>query len=315
VKEWKVFRGQWTELQTRGRGDTGTRGIQLLTASPHLGISASSLAHRAGFTFVELLISLTLTTMLSFVLGAMILAAHEGWEHSSGLNDANQQARISQERIKYMVSQAGQYKIAGQPTTLGVAVVEQTYTFVKSPEILVVWSGGRLGGMAAQGVQARLPLVSEVVIYTPDADDPSRLVEVIDPADFSSLDFRAANFESRVKSILKSKTSQPILLVDRVRTSKLNGFSSNPPQVGNVRFEKLESPTDAELSGITPGTPEWFNLVWAQGIVSSASGMRQTSIRMEFQIEPRPIPLDGSDVTTTAIPYFASASYRYVYLP
>jgi prepilin-type N-terminal cleavage/methylation domain-containing protein len=273
-----------------------------------------STRNRRGFTFVELLMSLTLMSILSVVLGGMILAAHDGWEHSNGLTEANQQARISQDRIAYMVSQAGQYKPAGQPTTLGIAVVEQTYLLVKSPEILVIWSGGRMGGMAANGVLTRLPTVNELVIYTPDPSDPTHLVEVVDPNNVNSLDFRAANFSTSVKTILKSPSCQKTLLCDRVHTSNLSMFSFSQTAVGNIRFEKLDSPTDTELSGIVAGTPAWFNLVWAQGIVSSSTGMRQSTIRMEFQVEPRPLPLNSS-AAVSAIPFFNSASNRYVYQP
>lgn len=312
------------EFKSWRRSDAVTRRIGHVSASSRLRVPVhppstvhrrSSITRRSGFTLVELLVSLTLTTMLSFVLGAMILAAHDGWEYSDGLSEAHKQTRISLERIKYMVSQAGQYQLAGQPTTLGVAVVEQTYGTVKAPEILVVWSGGRTGGMAALGVQSRLPTVNELMIYSPDPADPSHLVEIINPSDASTLDFRAANFALRVLAILKSSSIQKTLLCDRVRTSTLYSSGKQKPVAGNVRFENLDSPTDAELSGIAAGSPEWFDLVWAQGIVSSSSGMRQTSIRMEFQIEPRRQPLDTSNVTTVAIPFFGSASYRYVYQP
>jgi hypothetical protein len=273
-----------------------------------------STSRRCGFTFVELLMSLTLTSILSVVLGGIILAAHEGWEHSNGLSEASQQARISQDRITYMVSQAGQYRLTGQPTTLGIAVVESTYLFVRAPEILVIWSGGRMGGMSALGVQTRLPTVNELVIYTPDPSDPTHLIEVVDPANTNSLDFRAANFSTSIQTILKSPSCQKTLLCDRVHTSDLSMFSFSQTAVGNIRFEKLDSPTDAELTGIVAGTPAWFNLVWAQGIVSSSTGMRQTTIRMEFQIEPRPLPLNSS-AAVSAIPFFNSASNRYVYQP
>jgi type II secretory pathway component PulJ len=287
-----VDSGQWTGNGTRGR------------------------SHAHGFTLVELLISLTLTTMLSFVMGAMILAAHDGWEHSNGLSEANQQARTSQDRIKYMISQAGQYRLTGQSTTLGIAVVEQRYPLVNSPEILVVWSGGRAGGMVSAGVQSRLPRVNELVIYTLSSANPTRLMEIVHPTDASDLDFRAADFASRVRDVLTSALCQEILLCDRIRTSELFSLGPSPTVAGNVRFERCDSPTDAELQSVAPGSTAWFDLVWAQGIVSSGTGMRQTNIRMELQVESRSQPPGtGSATTTTAIPFFASASYRHVYQP
>ena len=328
-RQWTVNSGRWTVDGGFPKRKPGSQSFRHAIHNPRFTIHNSpftihhppstvhhppSTTPRRGFTLVELVMSLTLTSILSVVLGGMILAAHEGWEHSNGLSEASQQARISQDRITYMVSQAGQYKLPGQPTTLGIAVVEQTYLLVKSPEILVVWSGGRMGGMAANGVQSRLPTVNELVIYTPDPSDLTHLIEVIHPTDTNSVDFRAANFSTSIQAILKSPACQKTLLCDRVHTSDLSLFGISQTAVSNIRFEKLDSPTDAELSGIVAGTPAWFNLVWAQGIVSSSTGMRQTTIRMEFQVESRPLPRNSS-AAVSAIPFFGSASNRYVYQP
>lgn len=269
-----------------------------------------------GLTLVELMIALTITSLLSVVLGALTMAVQTAREHTEGLGDANIQADVSFERIKHMVSHTGTYRLADRPTTLGLAVVTRTWSILELPEVLVVWSGGRDGGMAEAGLQTRLPQINELVIYAPSPENPQELQEITAANSLGSIDFRAAGFSQTILSLVDSPNVERTLLSDRIRTSQLSAFSNySGATVGNVRFELTNSPNDAELAAAVPGTAAWNDLPWSQSIVGSDSGLRQSTLRMEFQIVPRTAEPTSDEVSASAVPYFGSTSYRYVYNP
>ena len=279
-------------------------------------------ARREGVTLVELTIAIAITSMLSVVLGGLILAVQTAREHTEGLQEAVTFAQATTDRIQTMVREAGVYQMAGSETTLGLAVIPHESAGIELPDTLVIWSGGRNGGMAAAGVQQRLPQLDELIVYTPSLTDPSRLVEIAFPGSSSRIDFRAANFATTILSLLSTSAAEQILICDRIRTSVLadgnvssgsNGGGSGG--VSNVRFELEQTPNNAELATTVPGTDTWNSLSWAQGIVSGDSGFRQATLRIEIQIEPRTDQPSGGDQTPIAVPFFGSASYRYVYQP
>jgi hypothetical protein len=258
----------------------------------------------------------TITAMMSIVLGGLVMAVQTAWQHSNGLEEAGTQGRTTIERIEYMISHAGLYRANGQPTTLGLAVVTHRWSLFDLPDALVVWSGGRMGGMAAAGVQQRLPRADELVIYTPDPKDPQRFVEITVPGNTSSIDFRSSSFNPTILSLIESRQAESTLLCDRIRLSRLQQWAQyDESVVANVRFELSLTPSDGDLASTAPGTSTWNGLMWSQGIVAGDSGMRQATVRMEMQIEPSDETPPGTEYTAVAIPFFGSASYRYVYQP
>lgn len=273
-----------------------------------------------AFTLVELLIAMTITALLSVVLGGLVAAVHAAWSHTRGLEETEAQARVAFQRIQYMISHAGTYEIEGQPTRLGVAVVPHVWAFVELPDVLVVWSGGREGGMAAAGVQERLPRTDELVIYAADPDDASHLVEITVPDATAEIDFDATDFAETVRRLVDSSESERVLISDRIRKTPLPGFSQyEAEEVGNIRFELTQTPSDDELADVSPETEEWSALTWCQGIVAGDSGMRQVRLRMELQLDTNKSETTSNTTSnttsTTAIPFFGSASYRYAYHP
>lgn len=269
-----------------------------------------------GFTLAELLIAMTITSMLSVVLGGLVLAVETAWQYASGLEDATTQASAAVERIRYMVSHAGVYRTDERPTTLGVAVIKRPAGTARIPDVLVVWSGGRNGGLRDRGVQERLPRIDELVFYTCDARAPQRLLEITIPGNAQSVDLHDSDFANTARQLLASNNAQPVLLCDRIRPSALTatGFTDET-SVGNVRFESVQTPSDNNLADPAPGSTEWYRLAWAQGIVGRDWGLRQMTLRIELQVETRPSAPSGTATTTTAIPFFGSATYRYAYHP
>lgn len=269
---------------------------------------------RAGFTLVELMSSLVILTMTMTVLSGLILAISQAWDHSSALEESRQQAQATMSRIRWMVQQAGTYRVSGQSTTLGVGTVSQTWQFYQAPSALVVWSGGAAGGMADLGVQSRLPVASELVVYAPDAQSPSKFVELTFPGNSTQVDFRAAGFATVVGTLMTSPNRVSVKLCDRLRVITSQEFSKfGTPSVGNARFELAYSPTDAQIAGVSPGSQSWNDLPWAQGMVGADNGLRSFNVRIELLLERDPAKPQTDNSFTTALPFFGSANRRYVF--
>lgn len=302
---------------------------------------------KSGMTLAELLISMTILSMMAVVLAGMSNAVNSAWSYTRGVEETDLQAQAAIERIQYMVSQTGTYKLTDQPTRAGIAIVNRPVGKNELPDVLVLWTGGRSGGMAASGVQARLPIVSELLIYSWDANTPTNLIEAAFPGQTAVFDFTASDLSTQVTNLLSSTTAEIIPLCDRLRVSSLSSTStttttatptwpsspygpsmpmsapssvsspstssSSTLSVGNVRFTLAQNPTDSELATATPQTTAWTQLNWPQGTFGNRSGMRQASLQIELQVEPSGIAR-ASD-TVTAIPFFGSASLRYAYEP
>ncbi len=297
---------------------------------------------KRGMTLAELLISMTILSMMGVVLAGMSNAVNSAWSYTKGVEDTDLQAQAAIERIEYMVSQTGTYKLAGQPTRAGIAIVNRPVGKSQLPDVLVLWTGGRSGGMATSGVQTRLPIVSELLIYSWDASTPANLIEAAFPGQTAVFDFTASDLSTQVTNLLSSKTAEVIPLCEQLRVSSLSStgttttttptgpsspYGPSMPMaapsrssttgstlsVGNVRFTLAQNPTDSELAAATPETTAWTQLNWPQGKFGNRSGMRQATLQIELQVEPDGI-VRASD-TVTAIPFFGSASLRYVYEP
>ena len=260
--------------------------------------------------------AMSITGLLAVVLSGLTVAVQTGWEQTHGVSDVALQARAVLDRVKYSVGQAGLYKISGQSTLLGLAMVERTRSLYKLPEVLVVWCGGRNGGMTAQGVLGRLPLASELLLYSPDPVNPRRLVELAFPTNNTPIDFAAADFATRILGLVDGGTAEPLLLCDKLRTSELTLFTGGAKAlVGNLRFALDRTPTNSEVAAAAPGTAAWAGLMWAQGIYGGDFGMRQAGLRIELQLEPLPDRRADATGATTAMVFYGSCAMRYVHVP
>lgn len=266
-----------------------------------------------GLTLVELMMSMMITSLLTLVVGGLTMAVRSSWDYTTGLHEAEQQAGIVIDRIRYMTGQAGAYKVGVGPTVLGLSVVPSVRGAVSFPDILVVWSGGRSGGIAENGVLDRLPTVDELVVYAIDANDPHVLKEYTFPGVTTSIDFTSLTFNASIRNLLASNYADGAVLANRLRISQLPEWVDGVARLqGNARFDLEEFPTDGELSEVSAGTDAWNGLTWAQGIVSGVSGLRQTNLSVELQVETLD---DGSEASADFIARFGSAGVRYMYEP
>ncbi len=292
-------------------------------------------------TLAELLIAMAIMGLMTVVLAGMSNAVNSAWAYTKGVESTEQQAAAAFDRIKYMLAHTGTYRLTGQPTRLGLAMVPRTLGTATIPDVLVLWTGGRNGGMSALGTQTRLPVASELLAYTWDSTNPSQLLEVAFPSSTNNIDFAATDFATTIASLLTSLTADRIPLCGHLRVTSLSATTPTPvttyptggmygpsisttpttttsttdasETIGCARFDIAWAPTDAELATATPGSTQWYQLNWPIGAVSGRSGMRQATLNLELQIEP-----DGVDAGTgsvNAIPFFDSGSVRYVYEP
>ena len=282
---------------------------------PALPAQGLQVCERRGLTLVELTMALTITSMLSVVMGGLVLAVQTAWEHTTGLEDAEVQARAALARIKYMVSQAGTYQQAGQSTWLGLAVIPHKAGNEELPDVLVVWSGGRDGGLSTADIQTRLPRIDELVIYAPAVDKPGHLVEVAIPSDTRDIDFDAIGFDELILALLESPQAEAALLCDRLRVINLADPASLTNRLtAGIRFDLDQTPNNTVLAGVIPGGTDWYDLPWPQGLVSSESGIRQATLRIELQLQGRE-PGTATGQSSISLPFFGSASVRYAYAP
>lgn len=271
---------------------------------------------RPAFTLLEVMIVMTIMPLLALVIGGLVFAVQTAWNHTQGLEETTAQSRAVIERVRFMVSQAGVYELPGSPTQAGIAVLPRLFGPYELPETLVVWSGGPTGGMAGQGVQPRLPLASELVVYIPADAAPNELLEVTFPGNSTPVDFRSVGFPATVRLLLASPGAQQTMLANRLRKVLLDGVGAVPGSVaGSVRFELETSPDDVALSTTLAGTQAWYELTWPQGMVSSTSGVRQATLRIELQCTVRDNEDRHVDLAEACLPVFGSASYQYVYRP
>jgi len=268
---------------------------------------------RAGFTLVELIFSMSVLSFSAAVFGGLMLAVNSGWDHATALEESRRQAQTSLSRIKWMVQQAGTYRVTGRPTTLGVAVIPTNWGSYQAPTMLVVWSGGSSGGMNAQGLQSRLPLASELVVYCPHPTAPTTLVEATFPTSNSTVDFASASFSSTIQSLLTSTTPQYVKLCDRLHVTV--STQAGLPTLANIRFEMTSSPTDTDIAAVTVGSQGWNNLSWSQGLIAADRALRTTNLRIELMLDPNPKLTATNNGYTTAIPFPGSVNRQYVYQP
>jgi Tfp pilus assembly protein PilV len=210
---------------------------------------------RSGLTLAELLISMTILSLMAVVLAGMSNAVNSAWSYTQGLEEADLGSRAALERISYMVSQTGVYKVPGQPTRLGMAVVSRTAGSTSVPDVLVLWTGGRNGGLATQGVQSRLPKIGELLIYTWDAAHPNVLLELAFPNQTAPFDFAASDLSSTVTQLIASNMAERMPLCERLRVSTQSSAQTETTSPGTSFSSGFFD--SSGYTGYPGGSPSW----------------------------------------------------------
>ncbi len=306
-------------------------------------------------TLAELLIGMAIMGLMTVVLAGMSNAVNSAWNYTKGVEVTEQSAAAAFERMKYMLAHVGTYRLSGQPTRLGMAVVSRSVGTATIPDVLVLWTGGRNGGMAASGTLARLPVASELLIYTWDSTAPSQLLEVAFPSSTGNVDFVATDFSTTITTLLANTTADRIPLCDHLRVSSLSttaatttGTSSGSGSYGSMTgfgstygsslpsgsSTTSTTTTSASAASQSVGCAR-FDIVLAPTdteLASATVGSTQwyqltwpqgtvgsrsgmRQATLNLELQIEPDGVVAGAGSVNAIPFFDSGSVRYVYEP
>ncbi|RMG32363.1 MAG: hypothetical protein D6725_17725 [Planctomycetota bacterium] len=269
---------------------------------------------RAAFTLAEMIIASAITGLLALVLAGMTMAIQAAWVHTRDVTGTTAAADAALQRIRWMVAQTGVYRDADGLPKVGLRVLSESWGPHEFPEILVVWSGGRDGHLHGGVFADRQPRFDELIVYAPNPEDPGLLCEFAFPEVAGHVDIYDRKFSQQLRRMLVSPQAEAIALCRNVRLCAVRetAMGKKKPYPA-VRFELRWTPTDDQLQGVVPGSPEWFALPWAQSVVTADAGLRQGTLAIELQLEPTGQASSPVPERTRAIPFFHSIRYRYVH--
>lgn len=264
-------------------------------------------AGRAGLTLLELMLAMTVSTILVGALSVLASATRQTATFSEGQAGALQHSQVILDRINRFVGQA--YATETYP---GVVVLDETVSSNRYPDTLVIWS-------PADGTPANAagpPLVRELTIIGPDPTNPRRLMEFTAPSDGRTVQLNEASLNttagrSLIQSIKTASTTTKTVLTPLVRiASTSHGNGGN--QRAALRFECELHPTAAEITAFRNGTLAWEDVAWPQGLVSSHAGLRQVWLRTELQLMSQDYSDAGvAPADAVPLPFLGSATLYY----
>lgn len=266
---------------------------------------------RLGLTLVELLISISIMSIIITGLSGLMLAVHQGWEFNEGHGRASQHARVALERISRAVSTA-----TATDENHGFAVVFTESGTNRFPDTLVVWRPGWPASASSPPANSDgTARISECVIFCPDPDLPNRLLEIRAPGDNRTIpinnSLNSSGWRTTLDTVKRAASSQRAVLTDLLRTaSGVSGLGGETRAA--VFFDSLVRPSANEWTAYQANTLDWDELSWPlgennpgpQGLFGIDSSMRQVWLRMEMQ-------LVAGTTTPVSVPFFGSATLYY----
>jgi prepilin-type N-terminal cleavage/methylation domain-containing protein len=258
---------------------------------------------RRGLTLAELLVATTIMLMIATAVATLAATVQSTNSFCQGYTVSAQHARVALSRIERTVQAA-----TANEQFPGLIVVTEQAGSQELPSTLVVW---RPAGPPAN--PTGLPLISELVIYSPDPAHPNDLLEIRSPTDNTPVPAATnmGNWRTLIDQLKTSGSTVKVVLTSRLRTAPLAGNYSDsltPADLrGTVRFRRLMAPSDQEWNQYRASTKSWQDLSWPLDSYRSTSGTRAVVCQTELQIAP------GSMATAafTAIPFYGSASITY----
>ncbi len=257
---------------------------------------------RRGLSLAELLISMSIMTIIAGTLGTLAMAIQMSSKYTRSHGAVVQHARVALDRIERTVREA-----TATEQYPGLVVITETVGTWKFPDVLVVWhpSGAPVNPDGP-------PLFSELVIFCPDVDNPNRLLEITVPTDNRPVPpmSDSAAWSSAVAAIRQSDDAQQVELTDLLHVAAVSDANGPASRRGAVRFEAELHPTENELGEFRAAALAWEDIAWPQSIYGSEFGLRQAWCRIELLLAP---PADDSSISANAqpIPFFGSAALYY----
>lgn len=261
------------------------------------------ISKRRGLTLAELLVASTIMLMIATAVATLGSAVHSANDFCRGYTTCGQHGRVALSRIERAVLNA-----TTSESFPGCIVVTEQAGSQELPNTLVVWSP-----TGAASAPAGLPLVKEIVVFSPDPAHPNMLQEIRSPSDSSTVPAvtNVSAWRTLTDQLRTSTSTTKVMLTDRLRTSPLTGNYSDslsPSDLrGNIRFRCLMAPSATEWSQYRAGTRTWQNIAWPLDSYRSTSGTRAVACQTEIQL----VPGSMSSAGVTAIPFYGSASITY----
>lgn len=262
-------------------------------------------ASRRAVTLTELLIAVAVMAMMAAALSTLATSVEIIGANGRGRNEAIQHARVTLERIQRNCREATCN--ATYPGFFAVPEVVGTESF---PVSLVVWHPA-----TAAANPGGAPLMSELIVYTTDGSDPSKLLELSDPADTrtSPLWTNLTTWRTEIASLRSRATAKRVVLTSLLRTALASTSTNGSAQrLGAVRFDCLVRPSATEWSEFQAGTRSWQDISWALDIYGKSTGMRQSWCQIELQLIPGSKMETNDSTGQSAIPFFGSAARYYM---
>ncbi len=248
-------------------------------------------------SLVELLIAVSILTLIAGVLGGLSRAVQMGFDYSQAHGTATQHARVTIERIVQLVNEA----VATEDYP-GAWVVDEAIDGTSYPDALVVWRPANRVPLSPAGP----PRINELVIFAPDPAAPNRVVEftVANDATAAPPLTDVAAWRTAVDAIRRAAGTTKTVLTDLAVTGASSGATQAVPS--GLRFEAFVRPSAAEWTEYKQGTRTWKNLSWAQGIYGAKTGLRQSRVRLSLQLTA-----GTSGEANQSDPFFGSAALYY----
>jgi hypothetical protein len=267
---------------------------------------------RHAMTLLELIVAMTVMTMVVGALGGLARTVQQSFEYSEGYGTATQHARVVLDRIAKTIGEA-----TASNQFPGCILVAETVNSVRYPNTLVVWHPKKTtsnpDGTAAN--PNGLPRYSELVIYCPNPRAPNQLLEIKDLAD-SLGEVPAVTETSRwqddltaIKNTAAASSPPPMLTSLLYACPAVSGAGTALGYRGAIRFETRLRPETVNCSA---SEDDWKKLPWVQGIYGSETGLRQVWVRMELQFVPGMVSSASDSGAVQAVPFFGSATLYYV---
>jgi hypothetical protein len=258
---------------------------------------------RCGLTLAELLVATTIMLLIATAVATLASTVQSTNSFCQGYTVSGQHARVALSRVQRTVESA-----TASEQFPGFIIVTEQAGAQELPSTLVVWSP-----VAAPVNPIGLPLINEIVVYSPNPARPNELLEIRSPTDVSIVPAATdvGSWRTLTDQLKSSTSTVKVVLTTRLRTAPLTGSYSEsltPADLrGVVRFRRLIAPTDQDWARYRAGTKNWQDLNWPLDSYRLTSGTRAVVCQTEIQIAPGSM----ASAPTTAIPFYGSASITY----
>ena len=261
---------------------------------------------RHALTLAEMLVAMAVLGIMVAGLGTMVTTVHESNDFVRREGNALQHARIAIERIERTCRSAS--ATADYPGFWVVSTTIGSYSF---PDALVVWRPESGEPANADGP----PLLSELVVYTFDADAPETLVEITAPSAVGNAP-AISDTSSWLTLIDTAKASDAVEKIELTNLLRVaNAGVGDADWRGVVRFDIRYHPTTDQWTSYQTGALAWDELTWPLDRYGSDYGVRQSWCAMELQLVPDGETRRGAESEENAIAFFGSATLNYTLEP